>query len=68
MQRHFQHSPPSVHQMVLTLERLGHIRRQPGVARNIEVLLPPRLARSASPPTGQILCAEELDRSCPPER
>src|ERR671913_137457 len=33
MQRHFQLSPPSVHQMVLTLERLGHIGRQPGVAR-----------------------------------
>src|SRR5215212_9609473 len=42
MQRHFQLSPPSVHQMVLTLERLGHIRRQPGVARSIEVLLAPR--------------------------
>jgi SOS-response transcriptional repressor LexA len=42
MQRHFQLSPPSVHQMVLTLERLGHIRRQPGVARSIEVLLPPK--------------------------
>src|SRR4051812_10869274 len=41
MQRHFQLSPPSVHQMVLTLERLGHIRRQPGVARSIEVLLAP---------------------------
>src|SRR6476620_10495332 len=33
MQRHFQLTPPSVHQMVITLERLGHIRRQPGVAR-----------------------------------
>jgi hypothetical protein len=41
MQRHFQLSPPSVHQMVLTLERLGHIRRQPGVARSIEVLPAP---------------------------
>src|SRR6476619_7669567 len=41
MQRHFQLTPPSVHQMVLTLERLGHIRRQPGVARSIEVLLAP---------------------------
>lgn len=38
MQRHFQVSPPSVHQMVLTLERLGFIRRQPGLARSIEVL------------------------------
>src|SRR3954468_24289415 len=42
MQRHFQLSPPSVHQMVLTLERLGHIRRHPGVARSIEVLLAPK--------------------------
>ena len=41
MQRHFGVSPPSVHQMVLTLERLGLIRRQPGVARSMEVLLAP---------------------------
>ena len=41
MQRHFRVSPPSVHQMVLTLERLGLVRRQPGVARSIEVLLAP---------------------------
>jgi DNA-binding MarR family transcriptional regulator len=40
MQRHFQVSPPSVHQMVLTLERRGLIRRQPGIARSIEVLVP----------------------------
>jgi Mn-dependent DtxR family transcriptional regulator len=32
MQRHFQVSPPSVHQMVLTLERNGLIRRQPAEA------------------------------------
>jgi DNA-binding MarR family transcriptional regulator len=41
MQRHFQVSPPSVHQMVLTLERRGLIRRQPGIARSIEVLVAP---------------------------
>ena len=41
MQRHFQVSPPSVHQMVLTLERRGLIRRQSGVARSIEVLVAP---------------------------
>src|SRR6266446_4841745 len=41
MQRHFCVSPPSVHQMVLTLERAGCIRRQPGVARSIEMLIPP---------------------------
>jgi DNA-binding MarR family transcriptional regulator len=41
MQRHFSVSPPSVHQMVLTLERAGFIRRQPGVARSIELLVSP---------------------------
>ena len=41
MQRHFEVSPPSVHQMVLGLERAGLIRRQAGVARSIELLIPP---------------------------
>ena len=41
MQRHFEVSPPSVHQMVVTLERNGLIRRQPGVARSIEILVAP---------------------------
>jgi SOS-response transcriptional repressor LexA len=41
IQHRFGVSPPSVHQMVLTLERLGLIRRRPGVARSIEVLLAP---------------------------
>ena len=39
MQRHFRVSPPSVHQTVLTLERADLIRRQPGVARSIELLV-----------------------------
>src|SRR5512147_1971436 len=33
-------SPPSVHQMIVTLERNGFIRRQPGVPRSIEILVP----------------------------
>jgi Mn-dependent DtxR family transcriptional regulator len=41
IQRKFKVSAPAVHQMVLTLERAGLIRRQPGVARSIELLLPP---------------------------
>ncbi len=41
MQRHFRVSPPSVHPMVLTLERAGLIRRQPGLAQSIEVLVDP---------------------------
>jgi DNA-binding MarR family transcriptional regulator len=40
MQRFFRVTPPSVHGMVLELERRGLIRRQPGVARSIEVLVP----------------------------
>src|SRR5258708_453797 len=41
IQRHFQVSPPSVHQMIVTLERNGLIRRQPGVARSIQILVTP---------------------------
>jgi hypothetical protein len=41
LQRHFRVTPPSVHQMVLTLARAGLIRRRPGVARSIEVLVDP---------------------------
>lgn len=41
MQRFFAVTPPSVHQMVLTLERAGLIRRQPGQARSIELLVEP---------------------------
>jgi hypothetical protein len=41
MQRYFGVSPPSVHQMVLTLERAELVRRQPGVAGSVEVLVAP---------------------------
>ncbi len=41
IQRHFGVTPPSVHQMVVTLERAGFIRRKPGVARSIEMLVDP---------------------------
>ena len=41
LQRHFRVSPPSVHQMILTLERAGLIRHQPGVPRSIKVLVRP---------------------------
>jgi len=39
MQRFFRVSPPSVHQMVLSLERLGFIERTPGQARSLKLLL-----------------------------
>jgi repressor LexA len=41
MQQYFRITPPSAHQMVLTLERKGFIRRQPGLARSIELLIDP---------------------------
>jgi len=40
MQRYFQVSPPTVHQMVVTLERRGFIARVPGQGRSIRLLLP----------------------------
>lgn len=39
-QRYFDVMPPSVHNMILTLERRGLIKRTPGRARSIEVLMP----------------------------
>jgi Mn-dependent DtxR family transcriptional regulator len=42
MQQYFRVSPPSVHQMVLMLERAGFIKRQPRVARSIELLVDPK--------------------------
>jgi DNA-binding MarR family transcriptional regulator len=41
MQRFFEVTPPSVHRMVVQLEQRGLIRRQPGQARSIEVLVAP---------------------------
>ena len=39
IQRFFLVTPPSVHQMLLTLERSGLISRRPGVPRSIAVLV-----------------------------
>ena len=39
-QRYFQVTAPSVHSMILTLERHGLITRTPGRPRSIEVLVP----------------------------
>ena len=40
MQGYFRVSPPAVHQMVLSLERLGFIERTPGQGRSLKLLLP----------------------------
>ncbi len=38
-QRFFEVTPPSVHQMIVQLERLGLIRRTPRQSRSIELLV-----------------------------
>jgi repressor LexA len=40
MERYFKISPPSAHQMILTLEKKGFLERAPGKARSIRLLLP----------------------------
>jgi repressor LexA len=46
MQMYFQVSPPSVHNMILTLEARGLIERTPWQARSIRVLVKPDEVRS----------------------
>ena len=41
MQVYFRVTPPSVHQMVVTLEANGLIERIPGVGRSIRLCIPP---------------------------
>ena len=40
MERYFRVTPPSVHQMVLTLETNGFIERTPGQGRSTRLLIP----------------------------
>jgi repressor LexA len=51
---YFQVTPPSVHGMVVKLEELGLITREPGVARSARVAIPagevPELEEVAGPP------------------
>jgi DNA-binding MarR family transcriptional regulator len=42
IRRFFRVSPPSVHQMLLTLERAGLISRRPGLARSVSLTIDPR--------------------------
>jgi len=49
IQRYFRVSPPSVHQMVLTLEKAGLITRQPGVARSLALIIDPKALPELGP-------------------
>lgn len=42
IQRYFEVTAPTVHNMVVRLESKGLIRRQPGRGRSIQVLVPPK--------------------------
>ena len=37
---YFRVTPPSAHQMIVKLEQLGLIAREPGVARSVRVAIP----------------------------
>jgi Mn-dependent DtxR family transcriptional regulator len=49
IQRFFAVTPPTVHQMVLTLERHGLISRTPGVPRSIKLRVDPELLPKLQP-------------------
>ena len=53
IQRFFQVTPPSVHQMLLTLEQGGLISRRPGMARSIAVLVDRYALPDLEPEYGQ---------------
>ena len=50
IQRYFGVTPPTVHQMILTLAHAGLIRRTPHVARSIGLLVAPALLPVLRPP------------------
>lgn len=50
LRRFFGVTAPSVHRMVLTLETRGFIRRTPGQARSIELLVAPEALPLLQPP------------------
>ena len=49
----FRVTPPSVHNMILTLERRGLLARTPGKARALRVLVPSASLPALRDPTGE---------------
>ena len=49
IQRFFAVTPPTVHQMVLTLESNGWISRKPATARSIRLLVDPEMLPKLQP-------------------
>lgn len=54
MVQFFRVTPPSIHGMIVKLEELGLVTREPGVARSVRVAVPeeelPRLEEVEGPP------------------
>jgi len=66
MVQFFQVTPPTVHQMILTLERRGLITRAPGQARSIKTTLPPeKLPPLPSASTGTPLPVRQTEGQQP---
>jgi DNA-binding MarR family transcriptional regulator len=59
LRRFFGVTAPSVHRMVLALETRGLIRRTPGQARSIELLIAPEVLPLLEPPlqSSRTLCS-----------
>ena len=55
MARFFGATPPTVHQMILTLERVGLVSRQPSLPRTIEVLIDPSALPALRPGKNQLV-------------
>ena len=53
MQLFFRVTPPSVHGMILTLERRGLLERTPGKARSLRVLVPSANLPALHDPAGE---------------
>jgi DNA-binding MarR family transcriptional regulator len=54
MERFFGVTPPTVHQMVLRLERRGFVRRVPGQARSLSLIVSPDSLPLLNRPQGRV--------------
>jgi repressor LexA len=63
IQEHFKVSPPSIHDMILMLEKKGFIQRAPGMAPSIRLLLSPDKLPREEPASGRLCNLRECFKS-----
>ena len=69
MQQYFRVSPPTIHQMILNLEKRGLLARMPGEPRSLRVLLPPeQLPELVSPAASREKQRADKDTQARPSR